>query len=311
MSRRAWIATILAVVTAACLVRFGMVFPWARTLEALADADWLLLAAAAAVNVLSLVAKAAAWSLLVRRAAPLRPWTAQVATFAGAAVSSVSVSVSGEMVRAQVAGGKDGIPFGMTISSLILSRIVEAVGLLVFLSLTFIALPPWPWARFAGFGFAIILAGAALAYRRAPWHRLRTGTLGQWRDTFTRLLASTNGRDLAGALALATASWLAQWATYHWSIAATHTPVTAAVSLSALVVANLAGILRLTPSNIGITQGSLILGMHLFGIAAATALAAGLALQAVQVLPILAIGLAIVGRRGFRQLAATASEPSA
>jgi uncharacterized membrane protein YbhN (UPF0104 family) len=113
---------------------------------------------------------------------------------------------------------------------------------------------------------------------------------------------------LGGALAFATCNWLAQWFTYHWSIAATHVAVTPAVSLMALVLSNLVGILRLTPGNIGVMQGSLVVGMRAFEIPPANALAAGLALQAVQVLPVLAIGMAIVGRQGFRRLAARRSE---
>jgi uncharacterized membrane protein YbhN (UPF0104 family) len=73
-------------------------------------------------------------------------------------------------------------------------------------------------------------------------------------------------------------------------------------------MANVAGIFRLTPGNIGVIQGSLILGMGAFEIPAANALAAGLALQAVQVIPVLVIGVAIVGTQGFRQLTARRAE---
>jgi hypothetical protein len=52
-------------------------------------------------------------------------------------------------------------------------------------------------------------------------------------------------------------------------------------------------------------QGSLVLGMRAFQMPAGNALAAGLALQAVQVIPVLVIGVAIVGRQGFRQLVAS------
>jgi hypothetical protein len=41
---------------------------------------------------------------------------------------------------------------------------------------------------------------------------------------------------------------------------------------------------------------------------AANALAAGLALQAVQVIPVLVIGIALVGAQGFRQLLAHREE---
>jgi hypothetical protein len=51
-----------------------------------------------------------------------------------------------------------------------------------------------------------------------------------------------------------------------------------------------------------VLQASLVLGMLAFGIAEDQALAAGLALQAVQVLPVIAIGVAIVGAQGLRSL---------
>ena len=104
-------------------------------------------------------------------------------------------------------------------------------------------------------------------------------------------------------MVLTTLSWLAQWVTYHWTMQGTHTPVTPATSLATLVVANFAGVLRLTPGNIGVLQGSLILVMREFHVPVANALAAGLALQAVQTIPILAIGIAIAGARGLRGLA--------
>ena len=121
-------------------------------------------------------------------------------------------------------------------------------------------------------------------------------------------LAATGPWGLAAPVALATLNWLLQWLTYHWSFVATGAAVTPGVSLAALVMANIAGILRLTPGNIGVLQGSLVLGMRAFQMPAANALAAGLALQAVQVIPVLVIGIALVGAQGFRQLLAHREE---
>jgi hypothetical protein len=78
--------------------------------------------------------------------------------------------------------------------------------------------------------------------------------------------------------------------------------VNLSISLSALVAANAAGLLRLTPGNFGVLQGSLILTMEQFGVPVASALAAGLALQAVQVLPVLAIGIGLAGLTGMGQV---------
>ena len=96
-------------------------------------------------------------------------------------------------------------------------------------------------------------------------------------------------------------SWTLQWATYHWSIAATHAAVTPYASALALLLSNLGGIFRLTPGNVGIVQGAVVLGLSPAGVPVAQAVAAGLALQAVQVLPVLLIGIVILGRHGLRR----------
>lgn len=303
MSHRTWITGVLVIVGAGLAMRFGLKFPWAQTLRVLRGADWLLLASAGVVNIASLAVKGTAWYLLLRRLGPTRHVTAQAATFVGAAVNSISVSVSGEATRAQLVSAKDGISFGAAVASLVTTRVVEALGLLVFLGAALVALPPWPWARPVGVGLCILVAALALGYRIIPWARLLTAAAGRRYESFVRMLAIPDQAGLSTAVVLTTLSWLAQWVTYHWTIQATHTPVTPAASLATLVVANFAGILRLTPGNIGVLQGSLILVMREFHIPAANALAAGLALQAVQTLPILAIGIAIAGARGLRGLA--------
>jgi uncharacterized membrane protein YbhN (UPF0104 family) len=225
--------------------------------------------------------------------------TAQVATLIGAAVNSVSISVSGEAARAQAAGSRDGVPFGLAAASLVASRVVETLGLIVFLATVLIVLPLWPGARSTG----LILLGVGIAVT-AGYHLLPRR---RWHPALVRL-AATGPWGLAAPVGLATLNWVLQWLTYHWSFVATGAAVTPGVSLAALVMANIAGILRLTPGNIGVLQGSLVLGMRAFEMPAANALAAGLALQAVQVIPVLMIGIAIVGAQGFRQLLAHREE---
>jgi putative heme transporter len=308
LTRRSWLTLIIGAIAAAFAIRFGFSFPWTDTLNTLADSDWLLLSVAAAGNLLSLAAKAGGWWLLLRRVSPVRLRTAQAATFVGAAVNSISVSVSGEAARAQFAAQRDGVPFSAAAVALALSRVVEALGLLVFLSLAFVALPPWPGARDVGLGLGVAVATLAWGYRLVPWNRVSAKGNRRWYESLLQIAASRDYAGLIGAVALGAFNWFAQWFTYHWSILATHTPTTPAVSLSALVMANLAGILRITPGNIGVMQGSIVLGMHAFKIPAANALAAGLVLQAVQVLPVLAIGIGLMGTRGFRKLAGRGAE---
>lgn len=298
--RRAWITAALVLIASPFAFRFAGTFPWAQSFDTLAGSDWLLLTAAAAGNLVSLAAKAGSWQLLLRPFTTSSFGATQSATFVGAAVNAISVSVSGEAARAQLVSSRTGISFGTAVASLVLSRIVETVGLVVFLALALLLIPLWPGARLMGLGLLVSAALLVLVFRFVPWTR--------WRGSLVTMVSPANRASLVGATGFTVANWIVQWFAYHWCIAATHTPTTAALSLGTLVMANLAGVLRLTPGNVGVLQGSLILGMGAFHIPAANALAAGVALQAVQVIPVLIIGFAIVGAQGFRQLAARRAE---
>jgi uncharacterized membrane protein YbhN (UPF0104 family) len=172
------------------------------------------------------------------------------------------------------------------------SRLVEAAALGVLLGAYALAARGVPAGRLlAGAG---LLAGTAVGLLRwLPWlrPRLEDGRrLGDWRS----------GRLLT-PLAFGIAAWTLQWATYHWSIAATYGGVTRSASGLALLLANLGGILRLTPGNVGVVQGAIVLALAPAGVPAAQAIAAGLALQAVEVIPVMLIGVAILGRYGLRK----------
>jgi uncharacterized membrane protein YbhN (UPF0104 family) len=283
---------ILLAVGVVLAFRFGLTFPWAATMNALGDADPMLLAGAGLVNIASLMGKGTVWHLLLRRLGASRHGTAQSATFVGAAVNAIAVSVSGEAARAQMVHDRDAVPYSVAAASLVATRVVEALGLLVFLAIALALVEPWHGARLMALGFGGTAAALVICLHlvpRARWHRLVSG------------LAPATGAGWAIPVTLAALTWLAQWLAYHWSIQAAHAAITPAASLAALVLANIAGILRLTPGNVGVMQGSILLGMHAFKVPAAAGLAGGLALQAVQVIPILVIAAGIVGTDGLRR----------
>ncbi len=302
MSWRRWALAGLVLAALGFAIHFGIGFPWAATLAALETSNWLLLAAAALAHLVSLAIKGAEWHVFLRRLAPVRLVTVQFATFVGAALSCISVSVSGDVARAKMVAVRDEVPMAAAGGSLILARFVEIVSLFVFLAAALIVAPPFPAASLIGLGLGLATGAVFLGYRRLPWDRIRSRNLGRWRGPLIEMVASTDRFGMVAAVALACLNWLLQWAAFHWTIAATHIPVDISISLSALVAANAAGLLRLTPGNVGVLQGSMILVMEQFGIPLSSALAAGLALQAVQVLPVLAIGIALTGMKGLGQL---------
>src|SRR5439155_476023 len=105
------------------------------------------------------------------------------------------------------------------------------------------------------------------------------------------------GGRLVWPTAFALYNWAAQWSTYHLVLRATHVPVSSAASFTALIVVNLGGLLRPTPANVGVTQAALVVGLLPFGVAPEHAVAAGLALQGLQVLPVLFLGAMVTGWR--------------
>lgn len=307
---RRWVVGLLVLAALGFAVHFGFTFPWAPTLEALKTSNWLLLSAAALAHLVSLAVKGTEWYVFLRRLAPVRFATAQLATFVGAALACISVSVSGDVARAKVVATRGEASMSEAVGSLILARFVEIMSLLVFLAVALIAAPPFPSASLIGLGLGLVTGAVFLGYRRLPWARIRSRTLGPWRGPLVEMVASTDRIGMVAAVLLACFNWLLQWAAFHWTIAATHTPAHMSVSLTALVAANAAGLLRLTPGNFGVLQGSMILAMEQFGIPLASALAAGLALQAVQVLPVLAIGIGLTGMKGLAQLLRKSTPPS-
>jgi uncharacterized membrane protein YbhN (UPF0104 family) len=292
MKRRRWL-WIVALVLVMAALHYAAKFPWADTWATLAGANWALLAVAGGINLLSLAAKAWAWQLLVRPFGPLTFRTAQSATFAGAAINAIGVAMSGEAGRIHLAATRDGVSVGLATRSVVACRIVEAAALGIFLIGVVAGVTSEHGWRLLGGG--IVLIGGALALLRwIPWLRpgRGEGAAPGWSTA-----------QLAAPLALNVGSWGLQWATYHWSIVATGAIVTPALSVLALVLSNVGGILRLTPGNVGVVQGAVVLGLRPAGIEASRAVAAGLALQAVQVLPVLAVGVALLGRHGMRELA--------
>jgi uncharacterized membrane protein YbhN (UPF0104 family) len=298
---RRWWVWILAVVVISFAARFASRFPWLDTWDAILGAKWGLLGVAAAANLLSFAAKGIAWQLLLAGMAPVRVRSALASTFAGAAVNTVSVAVSGEAARMHLMATYEGVPAAAVARSILASRLVEAAALgILLIVLALGRSKPLGW--YVGVGGAILAIAPILVLWRS--RLVRAG-----RETPT----SSPGMPLTSLVLpvlVAGVAWLLQWAGYHWAIAATGVPLNPEHSVMAVVLSNIGGLLRLTPGNVGVLQGAVILALRPLHVPGSQAIAAGLALQAVQVFPVLAVGLVLLGRHGLRELLRrSATEP--
>jgi uncharacterized membrane protein YbhN (UPF0104 family) len=107
---------------------------------------------------------------------------------------------------------------------------------------------------------------------------------------------------LAAPALLALSNWVGQWASYHFALVAAGIALPAQASLAVMLVTNFAGLLRLTPANLGTMQAGFVAALLPFGVPAAQALGASLLLQAGQIIPLMAVALALVGWNGMRDL---------
>ncbi len=292
-----WIGWLLALVGVGLALKFFTGFPWQVTFAALLDADRWLLIIALAVNLSSLVAKGWGWHLLLKPVAPHSWRVAQEANLVGAAVNDLSVAVAGEAARVHLIVQRGGVPASAAVSSVVWTRVAEGLALALFLVMapSVLQLEPWLRAAQSGAGLALVVV-LLLAWGRG-WASLADRLPASLRSRLGLLRAMGAGGRLVWPTAFALYNWGAQWATYHLVLRATHVPVSLAASFTALIVVNLGGLLRPTPANVGVTQAALVVGLLPFGVAPEQAVAAGLALQALQVLPVLFLGAMVTGWR--------------
>lgn len=292
-----WLAWLLGLISVGFALKFFTGFPWRVTFAALLGADPWLLAIACVVNLSSLAAKGWGWHVILKPIAPHSWRVAQEANLVGAAVNDLSVAVAGEAARVHVIVQRGGVPVAAAVSSVVWTRLAEALALALFLVMAPSVLELDAWLRMvqvgAGLGLTVVLL---LAWARG-WGWLADQLPARLASRVAVMRTLGRGGRLLLPTMLALYNWGAQWATYHLVLRATHVPVSLAASFTALIAANLSGLFRPTPANVGVTQAALVVGLLPFGVAPERAVAAGLALQGLQVLPVLWLGAIVTGWR--------------
>ena len=299
-----WSVVVLVLVLA---WRAGARFPWGDMGSTLRQADPGLLTWAALISLLALGAKGWAWHLLLRPVARHRWWIAQEANLVGSAVNYLSVAVIGEAARVRLLTTRDPVPVSSAVASVVWTRAMEAIGLALLILIGGLTLQLPPLVRGAEIGAMVALGAliAMMAFRR--WDQLPGWVPGPLRRASEVFGQIGSWKRLPAPVALAFANWLGQWATYHLTLVATGIPASPAASFTATLASNIGGALRLTPANVGITQASIVIALLPFGVKPAAAVAASLILQAIQVLPVLALALLVVGWKGLAQFRAKAA----
>jgi len=269
-------------------------FPWKTAFLVLLEANLTVLLIALCVNLLSLMAKGWAWHLLLKPSVPHRWKAAQKANLIGAAVNCLSVSVAGEAARIQALVKEEGVPLQAAVISVVWARVVEAIGLTLFVLLAPSLLHLPLILRKIQIGAGAVLAVFLLLMMLRQGRRRAV-----WRPQFLRSALSSlaeigSYKRLFWPIILILFNWSAQWSTFHLALLATRTHPGLSASFMALLATNLGGLLRLTPANIGVFQASMVASLLSFGIPSERGMAASLALQGIQVIPVVIAGILIM-----------------
>lgn len=298
-----WIARGIGVAIAAFAVHSAFSFPWTETVRALEGTSVAILALAILANLVAIAARGWSWHLLLKPAAPNRLRIAQEATLIGAAIGNVSVAVAGEGTRARFISRRDGVPAGLAVASIVWSRVVEAIALVAFLLVVPFFLhrtAQITWLQIGAVAAVLVWTGYLALRRRFSLSRFVPGFLHNLLEPMREI--PVDRRRLLWPTALALVYWLTQWATYHLALRASGLAIPPGASFAAVVIANVAWVFRFTPGNVGVMQGSIALALLPFGVRAGPAVAAGLVLQALQVVPVVLFAAGLTGIRGLHHL---------
>ncbi len=307
---RRWVMVGAAAIALAGVARLIAHFPWRNAAAATLEANSLLLAAALAVNLLSLIAKGWAWQLLLRPVTRVGWRGAQVATLAGSAVTDLATSVVGEAARIRVLVKRTGVGWRQALASVVYLRVVEGLGLAVFLIAAPLLVPLPRELRAVQAAAAAALVLALILVVRRPGGRLVAWLPRPLQSAAVTFADLVSARALPGPLALALLNWAAQWTTYALVLRAAGVRGAWPASFAALVATNLAGLVPVSPGNVGVFQAAVVLGLLPLGIDADRAVLAGIALQAIQIPPVLALAAMVFGVNGLRQLRSQPQEPA-
>lgn len=296
----------LTLLILALLVVFATKVNWHKIWASMSTVSRPMLLAAALVNLLSIVVKALRWWVFLRPIGATSLPLAMRATFAGAGLNNVLVANGGEAARVVFVSRIAHITSAKVVATLALERLFELVGYVVLLSLaaTFLDLPQ-SVDRVRPFAIiALVAMGALLVWllrrpdvveavagpKPATWQ----GRLKRYGARFVGTIATvSSGPRFIAALLLSVLAWGLQVATYQMTARAAHFPITVVGTIAALLLVNLGFLFRLTPGNVGVFQTAYAAAAVAFGLDQNQAIAVAVLIQAQQILPVTALGVAL------------------
>ena len=273
---------------------------------------WSWVAAAVAINLVSVVLRSLAWKIVLDEAlAPPRPRARSVfAAFcvgllANAALPGRVGEIARVMVLTRRMRRRRPGTWATIVGTVFAHRTLDAVVAVVLVVYVLYAarIPDWAVPGLAivlGIGLGLLLAGLLLARRQ---HRLALTELGPVRRVLRMaehgLAVLKRPVPATAALLFQVLGWTAQlfavWASFKAFRIEASIPAAALV----LILVNLAMVFPLWPGNVGLVQAAVALPLLSYGVAYPHGFAFGIGLQAIEASVGVGLGLLFLEREGF------------
>jgi uncharacterized membrane protein YbhN (UPF0104 family) len=284
-------------VVAASLWFFVRHMEWAKLEEALRGATWWPLAISAVLAFTCLFLKSVCWRVMLApnyRVPVMRLFRYTIAAFAGSALAPAR---AGEVLRIWVLKRRDGVPAADTAAVAVAEKLLDGMSMLLLVSPVPWLLPELPsWVSTAlltcaviavvAFGVLFVLVGRVAEKPGTSW--------------FARFLAGMHvvrspRRMVLSMLALM-GVWIADLGEVMLCLYAVGIHLPIAAGLVILFALNLTIMVPSTPAQVGALEVGALAALDLLHVPSEQAITFALLYHAVQVIPLIIIGLALEHR---------------
>jgi uncharacterized membrane protein YbhN (UPF0104 family) len=301
MKYRRWLVSAVVV---ALLVLAGRRVDW-RAAGAIARGAALApLMAATLINLVSLMLAGVRWWIFLRRIGVNSLPLALRGVTIGAGLNNLLIANGGDAARVLLVARVSGVRRTSILASLALDRVFDPLcfGLLLFTATFVMPLPAAFVSARPIVGVALVVAAALLTWL------VRTSGTGpeaveplkgfraHGREFRDRVQGLATGRRFAMALLISLGVWILQMATFDLVARSVGVDLPLAGTLAALLLTNAGLLLRATPGNVGYFQFAYAVATASFGVHTDAAVAVGLLIQVVQIVPVMLLSLWLAPR---------------
>jgi uncharacterized protein (TIRG00374 family) len=311
MSRRALLIVAVAAVTVAFTALAIRGAHLEDVVDAIRDSNPLWLIPALLVLGLGVWLRAVRWQVLFPPESRPALWPVTASTLIGYFFTQILPLRAGEVARVIALNQRSGVSRAEIAGTVVIERVYDLIALLGLLFVLVPWLPDVTWLRAAA-GFAaavllvVLLVVAALvrwgdsAVHRAlrPFGRLPFVPSAQLEEIGTNLARGLGGlrnlRLAAWAFVLTVVSWVVLGLSAWFVFVAFDLGLSPAAGIFTLIALGLSAVLPAGPSGIGVFEAAVVVALRAYGVDDSTALSAALVLHALNFIPFVIAGLAVL-----------------